>query len=55
MGGVLQGSVLGHILFLICINDLDEDITIKVLKFAEVYKKIKSDADRLHLQDDLNK
>ena len=42
----------------IYINDLDDDITSKVLKFADdtkVFRKIKSDADRHHLQDDLNK
>ena len=40
------------------INDLDDDITSKVLKFADdtkVFRKIESDADRQQLQDDLNK
>ena len=37
---------------------MDGDIRSKVLKFADdtkVFKKIKSDADRQHLQDNLNK
>jgi len=35
LGGVLQGSVLEALLFLICINDLDLGILNKLLKFAD--------------------
>ena len=53
-----MGSVLGPILVLIYINDLEDDISSKVLKFADdtkVFRKVTNDTDKQSLQDDLDK
>ena len=52
-----QGSVLGHILCWVYINDLDEGVIGKILTFADDTKlyKTKDIGDKKKLQDDIDK
>jgi len=58
LSGVPQGTVLGPLLFLLYVSDIETDVTSEIRLFADdciVYRTITSSADCVVLQSDISK
>ena len=58
ISGVPQGTVLGPLMFLLYINDINQGLSSQIRLFADdcvLYREIRSQADAEILQNDLNK